>query len=268
MKDKFKKIIKTISEYNIFYSSVTITILLAVSQFYAYLKKVYFYSYFNISSAFIQIDIYHDLSSLFHTFLLVSILVAEILLIDCVASYIYDNLKNIKGIKNWCIVIIAIVVFYALIVGANTYIDFIISGKIIYSWFIPLFCFCVSFVIRIIVNNIKKGIEEGDAIDKRMTNIFIVIFIIFAIISFNKTMTEQALESAEKLQDFYVISDSKIVLYLTKDNAIVADYVYIGDNEISINTSKLTKINIINEPLSFMHFDKVEISEESVLPKE
>ena len=40
MKDKFKKIIKTISEYNIFYSSVTITILLAVSQFYAYLKKV------------------------------------------------------------------------------------------------------------------------------------------------------------------------------------------------------------------------------------
>lgn len=81
-------------------------------------------------------------------------------------------------------------------------------------------------------------------------------------------MTEQALESAEKLQDFYVISDSKIVLYLTKDNAIVADYVYISDNEISINTSKLTKINIINEPLSFMHFDKVEISEESVLPKE
>lgn len=81
-------------------------------------------------------------------------------------------------------------------------------------------------------------------------------------------MTEQALESAEKLQDFYVISDSKIVLYLTKDNAIVADYVYIGDNEISINTSKLTKINIINEPLSFMHFDKVEISEESVLPEE
>lgn len=42
MKDKFKKIIKTISEYNIFYSSVTITILLAVSQFYAYLKKFIF----------------------------------------------------------------------------------------------------------------------------------------------------------------------------------------------------------------------------------
>ena len=65
-----EKIKKTIAEYKILYSSVTITLVLAIAQICIYIKKVSYYSYFNIDPCFIEMDLYNDLLVLFHNFIL------------------------------------------------------------------------------------------------------------------------------------------------------------------------------------------------------
>lgn len=257
-----KKIKKTISEYKILYSSVTITLVLAVAQICIHLKKVAYYSYFNVDSCFIEINLYNDLSMLFHNFILYLIIGIEILLIDKTIMYVYSRRQNLKAIKQYIAIFAGALILYSVLICFNISIDFLITSKIILtknSFIIPAVFIIFIIAFHLIQYFIKKGTVEEDKEDREINNLLTILIILSIFILIQNIISDNGINKAKDTKNFYVTADNQIILYKNKDYAIITDYECNSENEIIINNSKRTKINIDNITLEYKKFNKVTI---------
>lgn len=260
-----EKIKKTIAEYKIIYSSVTITLVLAIAQICIYLKKASYYSYFNIDSCFIEIDLYNDLLMLFCNFVLYIIISIEILLIDKTIMYVYRKRKNLKTKKQYTNIFIGALILYALLICFNVSIDYLITGKIIItknSFILPFVFIIFIIAFRLIQYFIKKGTTPENKEDMQINNLLAILVIFSIFILIQNIISSNAINKAKDLKNFYVTADNQIVLYKNKDYAIITDYECNSKNEIIINNSRRTKINLDNITLEYKKFYKVTIKED------
>lgn len=259
----FEKIKKLIPDLSVFYSSVTLTLLLIISQIIVYIKKTSYYSYFNVQSIFIEIDLYNDLYNLYNNFIIYIAIFVEMLLLDKIVMLLYTNRKNITNFKQMIEIIVGITILYAFSVLLNIFIDFLITDYIVFNTIylvMPLVFIVFILIIRFLLFIIKQGIEEdkfeGDVYFNRL---LIILFVILVFLCFKNYICDNAISAAKNARSFYIILDNNIVLYQTKDSILVTDFWYSGDNEIIIDTSKITKKKIDNITLELKTFDKVSL---------
>lgn len=259
----FEKIKKLIPDLSVFYSSVTLTLLLIISQIVVYIKKTSYYSYFNVQSIFIEIDLYNDLYNLFNYFIIFCAIIIEMLLLDNIVVYMYTNRKNINSFRQFLDLLRTIAILYGLSILLNIFIDFLVTGCIIINSFyfiFPLILTLCSIVIRLLISIAKKGrAEDIDNNDVKFNRLLFILLIILSFLCIKNYISDNAISAAKNARSFYIISDSNIVLYQTRDNILVTDFWYSGDNEIIIDTSKITKKRIDNITLELKTFDKVSL---------
>ncbi len=260
-----EKIKKTIAEYKILYSSVTITLVLAIAQICIYIKKVSYYSYFNIDPCFIEMDLYNDLLVLFHNFILYLIIGIEMLLIDKTIMYVYRRRQNLKVIKQYTDIFAGALILYSILIFFNVSVDYLITGDIIItenSFIIPFIFIIFIIAFRLIQYFIKKGTVAESKEDKEISNLLTLLVALSFFILIQNIISDNGINKAKDLKGFYVTADNKIVLYKNKDYAIITDYECNSKNEIIINNSKRTKIYIDNITLEYKEFYKVTIKED------